>query len=207
MKRPVDFSYYLVTKREGLTLEAFCRIVRDAVLGGITLVQLREKHVSFEEMCFIGKSLLAFLKPLGIPLIINDNIDVAHAIQADGVHLGQHDDSVERARAILGEDAIIGLSVETPEQAIAAHALPIDYIAASPVFATPTKTDCATPWGLVNLQKLCKETALPVIAIGGIGPQNIAKVWSCGVSGIAIVSAVFEASDPKEAVLALKQMS
>ena len=121
---PIDpsniFSLYLVTRRGALSLEEFFRIIRASVEGGIKLVQLREKEISAREMIAIGKRLLSFLKPLGIPLIINDRVDVAHAVNADGVHVGQADLTVAEARAILGQKALIGLSVESLEQAVAA---------------------------------------------------------------------------------------
>ncbi len=201
MKRGIDLSLYLVTNRGTLALEDFFRIIRQSIDGGVKVVQLREKEASAREMCAIGRSLHSFLKPLGIPLIINDRVDVAHAVNADGVHLGQSDLSVAEARAILGKQAIIGLSVETIEQAIAASDEDVDYLAASPVFQTKTKSDCSRPWGLEGLKQLCSISRHPIVAIGGINETNVEKILDCGAAGVAIVTAIFNAPCPKTAAI------
>lgn len=203
MKRLIDLSLYLVTHRSMLDLEVFFNIIHESVRGGVTVVQLREKEATAREMMVIGKRLQLLLKPLGIPLIINDRVDVAHAIGADGVHLGQSDLKVSDARAILGEHAIIGLSVESLEQANAAIHEDVDYLAASPLFYTLTKTDCAQPWGLEGLKQLCAISKIPVIAIGGINEKNARQVISCGAAGIAVVSEIFNAPCPKTSALHL----
>lgn len=199
MKLPIDFSLYLVTHRGSLALEDFLKIIRQSVSGGVNMVQLREKDMSSEAMIALGKNLLSFLRPLGIPLIINDRVDVAYEINADGVHLGQSDLHVDEARAVLGKQAIIGLSVETIDQAISAEAQDIDYLAASPVFSTKTKHDCTMPWGLAGLKSLCSISRHPIIAIGGINESNVEQVMECGAAGVAIVSAIFHALCPKTA--------
>lgn len=201
MRRLVDLSLYLVTNRNGLELEDFFNIIRASIDGGVRIVQLREKDLSAREMISIGKKLLLILKPLGIPLIINDRVDVTHAVGADGVHLGQSDLSVEEARAILGEKVIIGLSVESLEQAVVATGKDVDYLAASPMFHTKTKADCGKPWGLDGLKQLCAVSKHPVIAIGGIDETNAKQVIECGAAGVAVVSAIFNASSPKNAAL------
>jgi len=199
MTRHIDLSLYLVTNRETLPFEDFFRIIRASVDGGITVVQLREKDTSAHEMIRIGKRLLSFLKPLGIPLIINDRVDVAHAIDADGVHLGQSDLTVAEARAILGKKSIIGLSVESLEQAMDAEKEDVDYLAASPIFHTRTKSDCSIPWGLNGLKQLCAISRHPIIAIGAIDETNVKQILECGAAGVAIVSAIFNAPCPKTA--------
>lgn len=196
MKPFVDLSLYLVTHRESLSLDDFFQIIRASVEGGVTIVQLREKEASAREMITIGKKLLLLLKPYGIPLIINDRVDVAHAIGADGIHLGQSDLNVKEARAILGEKAIIGLSVESIEQAKAAVEEDVDYLAASPLFHTNTKTNCSAPWGLNGLKQLCEISNIPVIAIGGINETNVEQVIQCGAVGVALVSAIFNSPNP-----------
>lgn len=201
MKRFMDLALYLVTNRKALELEDFFNIIRAAIDGGVRIVQLREKDLSAREMINIGKKLLSVLQPLGIPLIINDRVDVAHVIGADGVHLGQSDLSVEEARIILGEKAIIGLSVESLEQAMVAIDQDVDYLSASPIFHTKTKTDCAKPWGLDGLKQLCAISKHPVIAIGGIDETNAKQIIECGAAGVAVVSAIFNASCPKSAAL------
>lgn len=203
MKNPLDLSLYLVTHREMHSLENFFSIIHQAINGGVKIVQLREKETPVQEIIALGKSLHAFLKPLGIPLIINDRVDVALAVNAEGVHLGQSDACVAEARRLLGRQAIIGLSVESMEQAIAAEEEDVDYLAASPVFSTQTKSDCEAPWGLDGLKRLCSTSRHPIIAIGGINETNAAEIIECGAAGVAVVSAIFNAPCPKSAALAL----
>lgn len=198
-KNCIDLSLYLVTQRKGLSLEAFYDTVFEAVKGGVSILQLREKGTDMAEVLTIGKGLVDILRPIGIPLIVNDSIELALAIGADGVHLGQSDGSIAEARRILGPRAIIGLSVETLEQARAAQSLAPDYIAASPVFSTSTKTDTAEPFGLEGLRELCRLTRLPVVAIGGINISNIQDVILAGSSGVSVVSAIFNAESPRKA--------
>lgn len=195
----IDLSLYLVTQRRGLSLKAFYEVILEAVEGGCSVVQLREKGTDKAEFLKIGKDLLDILKPRGIPLIVNDSVELALAIGADGVHLGQEDVSIVEARRILGSRAIIGLSVETLEQARVAESLKLDYIAASPVFETSTKKDIATPWGLEGLRELCGLTKFPVVSIGGINIDNVEDVISAGSSGVAVVSAIFDEEFPREA--------
>jgi thiamine-phosphate pyrophosphorylase len=199
MKRPIDLSLYLVTHRGVLALDDFFRIIRASIEGGVSIVQLREKEASTREMIEIGKRLLSMLNPLGIPLMINDRVDVAHAVNADGVHLGQSDLKVAEARAILGEQAIIGLSVESLEQALAAEEEDVDYLAASPLFQTKTKSDCTKPWGLDGLKQLCAISRHPIVAIGGIDETSVGAILECGAVGVAVVSAIFDAPCPKTA--------
>ncbi len=205
MKKTIDLSLYLVTQRGALTMEEFFHVILQSVEGGVRVVQLREKEASARKLCELATRLLVVLKPLGIPLIINDRVDVAYAIKADGVHLGQSDLKPAAARAILGKEAIIGLSVETLDQVIDAANEEVDYLAASPLFSTLTKTDCGTPWGLEGLKQLCSISAHPVIAIGGIDASNIADVFQCGAVGAAVVSSIFNAPCPKTAAMALTE--
>lgn len=186
---------YLVTDQRNLTEEQFLHIVQEAIKGGVKMVQLREKEASARTLMGLGKKLLAILRPQNIPLIINDRVDVAHALQADGVHLGQSDLPVAEARTILGPKALIGLSVETLEQ----NWEGADYLAASPIFATATKRDHAPPWGLDGLRQLCTVSQKPVFAIGGINETNIGEVRSAGAAGVAVVSAIFQAPCPQTA--------
>lgn len=205
MKRSMDLSLYLVTRRGSLGIEEFLTIIHAAVSGGVTVVQLREKEASAREIISLGKRLIVLLKPLGIPLIINDRVDVAHAIGADGVHLGQSDLNVAEARAILGKKAMIGISVESLQQSEKAIVEDVDYLAASPIFHTKTKTDCAEPWGLNGLKQLCIATEYPVVAIGGINETNVREVMDCGAAGVALVSSIFDASCPKTAARTMIQ--
>lgn len=197
-------TLYLVTDRNNLGLEEFFTIILQAIEGGVQMIQLREKNIPDREYIQIGSRLQSLLKPHAIPLIINDRVDIAQAINADGVHLGQSDGNISEARRVLGPKAIIGLSVETIEQALEAEKKKVDYIAASPVFPTHTKKDCSTPWGLEGLKDLCSISHHPVIAIGGINEANVKEIWESGVSGVAVISAIFHASCPKSAARRLR---
>ncbi|MBS0606092.1 MAG: thiamine phosphate synthase [Verrucomicrobia bacterium] len=203
MKSRIDLSFYLVASQGNLAQETFLRIIAQSIEGGVKVVQLREKEASSREMVAMGKNLHSFLKPLGIPLIINDRVDIAHAVKADGVHLGQSDLTISEARAILGKEAIIGLSVETIPQVIAASDEEVDYLAASPLFFTKTKPNCEKQWGFHGLQHICSISPHPILAIGGINESNVERVLRCGAVGVAVVSAVFKASCPKTAANAI----
>jgi thiamine-phosphate pyrophosphorylase len=195
---------YFVTPEIGEDEKKLEWVIQKAVDGGVGMVQIRDKSCSDQKMLAFAKKIHPFLKRRGVPLLINDRVDVALAADADGVHLGQSDLQVKYARAILGERALIGLSVETLEQAWDAAHQPVDYLAASPVFPSKTKTDCAPPWGLAGLKKLCALSKYPVIAIGGMRATNVEPVLECGASGIAMVSAIFHAPCPESAAKALK---
>lgn len=196
MKNLLDLSLYLVTHRGDLELDAFFDLIDQAVEGGVSAIQLREKEIAQKEFIAIGRALMSRLRSRRIPLIINDDIEVAFAIKADGVHLGQSDPSVLEARQLLGKNAIIGLSVETLDQALSAQEMEIDYIAASPVFSTPSKLDTAKPWGLDGLRNLCKISKVPVIGIGQVHSHNVQDFMACGASGVAVISAIFGAQSP-----------
>lgn len=196
---PRKLSLYLVTDRPlclGRDLEW---VVKEAVKGGATIVQLREKDIDTRDFVELGKRLKDALKPYGVPLIINDRIDVALAVDADGVHIGQSDMPYETARRLLGPDKIIGLSIETLEELEQANSLDVDYVAASPVFGTPTKTDTAEPWGLDGLKEFCRRSKHPVVAIGGMNRNTAAATMQCGTDGLAVVSAIVSADSPKDA--------
>ena len=181
-------------------------IVREAVAGGATMVQLREKECSTAEFIALARELKEALQPLGIPLIINDRIDVALAVDADGVHIGQSDMPYETARALLGKEKIIGLSVETMEEVIAANALDVDYIGISPVYATPTKTDTLTPFGLEGIEEVMRLSRHRCVAIGGMNRDTIGEVIARGVAGVAVVSAIVAAESPHEAAAELARI-
>ena len=195
---------YLVTDRElslGRSLE---EVVSEAVQGGVTVVQLREKEASTGEFIELARRLMKLLKPLRIPLIINDRVDVALAVDADGVHIGQSDMSYEDARRLLGPDKIIGLSVESFEDIEAANALDVDYIGISPVYGTPTKTDTSEPFGLEGLRKAVKMSVHPTVAIGGMNASTIGEVMAAGTDGVAVVSAICSAENIRKATSELR---
>ena len=187
---------YLVTDRDlslGRSLE---EVVSEAVAGGVTMVQLREKETSTGEFVDLANRLIQMLKPLGIPLIINDRVDVALAVDADGVHIGQSDMPYKIARKLLGPDKIIGLSVENFEDIDKANGLDVDYIGISPVYGTPTKTDTAEPFGLDGLRKAVSMSVHPTVAIGRMNKHTVADVMATGCDGIAVVSAISSALSP-----------
>ena len=198
---------YLVTDR-GLCPEgrSLVQTVKEAVEGGVTMVQLREKDIDTRTFIEEALELKALLGPLGVPLIINDRVDVALASDADGVHIGQSDMPYAIARRLLGPDRIIGLSVENMDQVAQANALDVDYIGVSPVFATPTKTDTARPFGLEGLREAVKLSHHPTVAIGGMNALTAADVMAAGADGIAVVSAIIAAPDPRAAAEELKNI-
>ena len=198
MTPPFDLSLYLVTDRPLSGGRDMAWIVREAAAGGVTMVQLREKECSTSEFITLARELKTALQPLGIPLIINDRIDVALAVDADGVHIGQSDMPYTMARQLLGPDKIIGLSVETLDEVIAANALDVDYIGISPVYATPTKTDTLTPFGLEGVAEVLRLTRHRCVAIGGMNRDTIGEVIARGVEGVAVVSAIVAADSPRE---------
>ena len=191
-----QLKLYLVTDRSlscGRSLEY---IVEEAVKGGVTMVQLREKECSTREFYELGIRLKVILSAYGIPLIINDRLDIAMAIDADGLHFGQNDLPWKEARRLIGPDKILGLSIETIEQAKAANEMDIDYIGISPVFATPTKTDTFQPFGIEGLKAVSQICRHPGVAIGGINIDNARLIMESGASGIAVVSSISSAVNP-----------
>ncbi|MDI6741744.1 MAG: thiamine phosphate synthase [Smithella sp.] len=187
---------YLVTDRDLCGGQALDTIVLQAVKGGVSCVQLREKALStraFVEEAIRIKTLLA---PFRIPLIINDRIDVALASGAEGVHIGQQDMPYPAARKLMGRKAIIGLSVETWKDVEEAEIFDADYIGVSPVFSTPTKTDTKDAWGLEGLTRIKTFSRHKLVAIGGINESNVEAVMRAGADCVAVVSAICAANNP-----------
>jgi thiamine-phosphate pyrophosphorylase len=174
-------------------------VVEAAVRGGATAVQLREKNCCTRDFVELGRALERTLAPLEVPLIVNDRLDVALAIGAAGVHIGQHDMDYESARRLLGPDAVIGLSVETVEQARAAESLDADYLGVGPVFPTATKADAAAAVGLAGLAQVRAVSRHRLVAIGGICAGNARQAMEAGADGVAVVSAICAAGDPERA--------
>jgi thiamine-phosphate pyrophosphorylase len=195
--RRIDYSLYLVTDRGLARGRATLDIVQAAVGGGVTCVQLREKTCSTREFIAGALAIRDFLRARGIPLIINDRVDVALAVGADGVHLGQSDMPLALARSLLGRSRIIGVSAESLKDAAEAEKGGADYLGVSPIFATATKTDTAEPLGLEGLRAIRRAVKLPLVGIGGLGPGNAAQVIASGADGIAVVSAIVAAADPE----------
>ena len=205
MKPLPDWRLYLVTERSLARGRSIAWLVEAAVRGGVTAVQLREKSCPTSDFVQLGRELKKLLASHQVPLIVNDRVDLALEIGADGVHIGQHDMDPERARRLLGPDAIIGLSIETVEQARAAVSLDVDYLGVGPVFATATKMDAAPPLGLAALAQVRAISRHRVVAIGGIGLENARQAIHSGADGVAVVSAICAAGDPERAARDLRQ--
>ena len=202
----IDYSLYLVTDRALAGGRSLLEIVKAAVRGGVTCVQLREKECSTLEFIQLALTIKDHLKARGVPLIINDRLDVAQAVKADGVHLGQSDMPLKMAKKILGDSMIIGISAESLEDAIEAEKGRADYLGVSPIYATPTKTDTAPPLGLEGLRKIKTRVKIPLVGIGGLNKENSADVIRNGGNGVAVVSAIMATDDPEAAARDLRQV-
>ena len=202
----IDYSLYLVTDRGLARGRSTLDIISAAVDGGATVVQLREKDCATRDFIEQALTIKDFLKARGVPLIINDRVDVAQAVGADGVHLGQTDMPLEMAKRILGNSMIIGISAESLQDAIEAEKGGADYLGVSPIYATPTKTDTAPPLGLEGLRAIYKAVGLPLVGIGGLNKDNSADVIRNGAAGVAVVSAIVAADDPEAAARELKYL-
>lgn len=200
-----DLSLYLVTDRGYIGERKLANVVREAVEGGVTVVQLREKNADTREFIELAQDIQMILYKYNLPLIINDRLDIAQAVEADGVHLGQHDMPVEMARDILGPEPIIGLSVENMEQLREANQKEVDYIGLSPLFVTGTKPELQHEWGLEGLKKASLESEHPIVAIGNIDSGNVGQVIQSGADGVAVVSDICAAQDPCAAAQKLWQ--
>lgn len=201
-----DLSLYLVTDPDLLQGRDIARVVEDAVRGGVTMVQLREKHTCTRDFLLKAKALKTCLAPYNVPLIINDRLDIALAVDAEGLHIGQNDMPWDMVRQLWSRDKILGLSLENMDQARQATQFDLDYIAASPVFSTPTKTDTALPLGLDGIRKMKQMCSLPLVAIGGIHRHNIQEVIAAGADGAAVVSAILGHKDTHAAAKQLKEL-
>jgi thiamine-phosphate pyrophosphorylase len=182
------------------------RVAEQAILGGASVLQLRDKNASDEELLALALKLLPVTRRHGVPLIVNDRPGVAKAAGADGVHLGQDDGPLSEARRLLGARAVIGRSTHSPEQAVQAEREGFDYIGVGPVYATPTKAG-RPPVGLEFVRFAAANVRLPFVAIGGIDASNIAEVLAAGAKTVAAVRAVTGAADPQaEAAKLLRMM-
>lgn len=201
-----SLELYLVTDEAACLGRDFYWVVEEAVAGGVTMVQLREKSLSTRAFIDRARRLKALLEPYGVPLIINDRVDVALAVDADGVHIGQSDMPFQTAHRLLGPGKIIGLSAERQEDVLEAEQWNLSYLAVSPLFATPTKTDTETPWGMEGLQWARQQSRHPLVVIGGLQADNAREAVQHGAHGIAIVSAICSAPSPRDAASHLKNI-
>lgn len=206
MKAQPDYSIYLVTDDGCLQGRALIDCVREALEGGVTLVQYRAKTASSAEMYNEALQLKALCDSFNVPLIINDRLDIAMAVGAAGVHLGQDDLPCAAARRILGEDYIIGVSAHNPAEAKAALQSGADYLGCGAVFGTATKAD-VKKLGTDGLAAICKAKGLPVVGIGGVTADNYREVRAAGADGAAIVSGILAQPDIRAAVRAIARVS
>jgi thiamine-phosphate pyrophosphorylase len=190
------YGLYLVTDRDLCGRFSLEEVVLQAAKAGAACVQLREKNIATRDFIGEARKIKEILTPYKIPLIINDRIDVALAVEADGVHVGQSDMPYSSARKLMGPRSIIGLSVETWEDVEEAEKLDADYLGVSPVFETPTKTDTKGSWGLEGLSKIRAFSRHPLVAIGGLNASNAKDAVMAGADSIAVVSAICSAPDP-----------
>lgn len=198
------YRLYLVTDDQQ-DLATLTSVVAQAVAGGVTMVQVREKHGDVRAFIERAQAVKDILRGTGVSLIINDRVDVALAVDADGVHLGQSDMPAVLARQLIGDDKLLGLSIENEQQLIEAESLPLDYLGLSAIFTTPTKTDIKKAWGIDGLARAIAQSSYPIVAIGGINAANLDAVVETGVDGIALVSAICHADSPRDASAVLRQ--
>lgn len=198
-----DLLLYAVTDRSWLNGRTLTEAVREALEGGVTFLQLREKELDDEHFLQEAKEIQKLCREYKVPFIINDNVAIARAIGADGVHVGQDDMEAGNVREMLGPDKIIGVSAHNVEEAVRAEQQGADYLGAGAVFPTGTKNDVSA-LSFETLRDICAAVSIPVVAIGGITKDKIAQLEGSGIAGTAVVSAVFAQSDIRKASMELK---
>jgi thiamine-phosphate pyrophosphorylase len=203
MRRRLALDLYLVTDRAMCAALGVERMVGEAVAGGVTAVQLRDDDTPTGDLVELARRLVALLAPAGVPLIVNNRLDVAVASGAAGIHVGQSDAPPGAARARLGPDAVVGLSITDPAQVAVVPMGIVDYLGVGPVFATATKADAAPPMGLAGLAAVRARTPMPIVAIGGMSAANAAAAIAAGADGVAVVSALCAAPEPRAAARSL----
>lgn len=201
---PVDYSLYLVTDRGMLRDIVLYSAVEKAIKGGVTLLQLREKDAGSGEFYNIALEMKKLADSHGVPLIINDRLDIALAVDADGLHIGQEDLPLEVARALLGPGKILGYSVSNVAEAVYGEKNGADYLGAGPVYHTGSKATEIEPIGAAGLKKIKKSVSIPVVGIGGIGMSNIDEVKKSGIEGISVISAILASNNIEAAARELK---
>ena len=198
-----DLLLYAVTDRYWLGERTLHDVVKESLDGGVTFVQLREKHLDQAHILEEAKDLKMLCKAYNVPFVINDNVDIALEMDADGVHVGQSDMEAGDVRAKLGPDKIIGVSAQTVEQAVLAEKRGADYLGVGAVFPTNSKDD-ATDVSYETLKAICQAVSIPVIAIGGITKDNVEELSGSGICGIAVISAIYGQKNIKDAAANLK---
>lgn len=197
---------YAVTDRTWLNGQTVARQVEEAIIGGATFVQLREKHLRYDDFLTEAVQVKKVTDCFNIPFVINDQVDIAIACDADGVHIGQDDLPVQSVRSLIGPYKILGVSAQTVEQALEAEKAGADYLGVGAMFPTSTKKD-AEKVSFETLRQICAAVSIPVVAIGGITEENIALLSGSGIAGVAVISALFAQSNIKEATERLTKMT
>ncbi|EJP6473861.1 thiamine phosphate synthase [Clostridium botulinum] len=193
----INYELYLITDRRFLKGRELKKVVKDAILGGVTTVQVREKNVSTREFYNVSKEVKEVTDYYKVPIIINDRLDIAQAIDADGVHLGQKDIPLNIARKILGENKIIGISVGNVEEALEAENNGADYLGIGTIFPTGSKKDVDAIIGIDGLSQVKNSISIPSVAIGGINKTNFKDVLKTGIEGISVISAILDEDNVK----------
>lgn len=205
MKPKIDYSIYLVTDRDLMSTKTLEEAVEQAIIGGCTLVQLREKDCSSLDFYSTAVKIKEITDKYNVPLLINDRLDIALAVDAAGVHVGQSDLPVSVVRKIIGEDKIIGISAGTLEEALKGQKDGADYLGVGAMYATGTKKD-ANPTSMEELKKIKENVSLPIVVIGGINKERVKDFKGTGIDGLAIVSAIISQKDIAEATTILKRV-
>jgi thiamine-phosphate pyrophosphorylase len=203
---PVDYSVYLVTDRGILDGRDLFKAVEDAIQGGASLIQLREKDISSRGFYDLAMQMKKLVNSYNVPLIINDRLDIALAVGADGLHIGQDDLPLGIARKILGPDKIIGYSVSNLEEALYGEKNGADYLGAGPAYATGSKADAGAPIGLDNIKMIKESVSIPVVAIGGVSIANLIEVRDSGVDGVSVISAILGSQNITEAAKSITDL-
>lgn len=198
-----ELQLYAITDRHWLNGRSLYEVVKESLDGGVTFLQLREKQLDEDHFLEEAKKLQGLCSEYNVPFIINDNVEIALAINADGVHIGQSDMEMKEAREKLGPDKIIGVSAHTKEEALLAQAQGADYLGVGAVFPTSSKDD-AESVSYETLKEICEVVSIPVVAIGGITKDNLHQLSGSGISGVSVISAIYAQPDIKEAARELK---
>lgn len=201
-----DLLLYAVTDRSWLGEQTLCEQVEEALQGGATFVQLREKELDDAAFLTEAIEIRKLCRKYKVPFVVNDNVKIACNVNADGVHVGQHDMEAGDVRTLLGEDKILGVSVQTVDQAVLAEQRGADYLGVGAIFHTGSKAD-ADNVSLEALKAICKAVRIPVVAIGGIGRHNVSELRGSGIGGVAVISAIFGAKDIRTATAELKALT
>ncbi|NFA62263.1 thiamine phosphate synthase [Clostridium sp. FAM 1755] len=193
----INYELYLITDRRFLKGRELKKVIEDAILGGVTIVQVREKDISTREFFKVAKEVKEVTDYYKVPIIINDRLDIAQAIDADGVHLGQKDMPLNIARKILGKDKLIGISVGNVKEALEAENNGADYLGIGTIFPTGSKKDVDAIIGIDGLSQVKNSISIPSVAIGGINKTNFKDVLKTGIEGISVISAILDEDNVK----------